>query len=151
MCSSDLEWLRERPAFQVHAWLTPARADIFDPNVVPAGLAAWLPGMDADSAARLVDQRARDPFRSVPDFKARVDVQLPLDDDRFRFFPSGNLRLTLWTEGSAHAEMLAIQSTPLDTHAPWQIDSIYAFSLPPQDTPHEVPGQYFRPRAPATR
>ena len=145
------DWLRSRPGFRLHDWLSPGRADVFDPNVVPPSLAEWLPGMDAASARRLLDERAREPFRSMPDFSARVDVELPLSDDQYRFFPSGNLRLTLWTGGSAHAEMLAIQSTPLDPAAPWQIDGVYSFTLPSQDMPNEAPGQYFRPRAPATR
>lgn len=145
------EWFAARPEFRLHAWLSAGRSDAFNPNVVPASLLEWLPGMAPATAARVVDEREREPFRSVPDFKARVDVELPVDDEQYRFFPSDALRLTLWAEGSAHAEMLAIQSTPLDPQAPWQIDSIYSISRPPQDVPYEVPGQYFSPRAPAAR
>jgi general secretion pathway protein K len=145
------EWFAARPEFRLHAWLSAGRSDAFNPNVVPASLLEWLPGMAPATAARVVDEREREPFRSVPDFKARVDVELPVDDEQYRFFPSDALRLTLWAEGSAHAEVLAIQSTPLDPQAPWQIDSIYSISRPPQDIPYEVPGQYFSPRAPAAR
>jgi general secretion pathway protein K len=145
------EWFAARPEFRLHAWLSAGRSVAFNPNVVPASLLEWLPGMAPATAARVVDEREREPFRSVPDFKARVDVELPVDDEQYRFFPSDALRLTLWAEGSAHAEVLAIQSTPLDPQAPWQIDSIYSISRPPQDIPYEVPGQYFSPRAPAAR
>jgi hypothetical protein len=145
------EWFAARPEFRLHAWLSAGRSDAFNPNVVPASLLEWLPGMAPATAARVVDEREREPFRSVPDFKARVDVELPVDDEQYRFFSSDALRLTLWAEGSAHAEVLAIQSTPLDPQAPWQIDSIYSISRPPQDIPYEVPGQYFSPRAPAAR
>ncbi len=145
------EWLGAHPELPLHAWLSAGRADLFNPNVVPASLVGWLPGLDPSSAGRLLDERDREPFRSVPDFKARVDVELPLSDDQYRFFPSDTLRLILWAEGSVHAQMLAIQSTPLDPQAPWQIDSIYSLNRPSQDTPNEVPGQYFRPRAPAAR
>jgi general secretion pathway protein K len=145
------EWIAAHPAFRLHEWLSPGRSESFNPNVVPASLLEWLPGLDPARAERIVDERNREPFRSEPDFKARVDVELPVAGDQYRFFPSDTLRLTLWTEGSAHAEMLAIQSTPLDLQLPWQIDSVYSLSLPPQDLPNEVPGQYFSPRAPATR
>jgi type II secretory pathway component PulK len=145
------EWFAARPEFRLHAWLSAGHSDAFNPNVVPASLLEWLPGMAPATAARVVDEREREPFRSVPDFKARVDVELPVDDEQYRFFSSDALRLTLWAEGSAHAEVLAIQSTPLDPQAPWQIDSIYSISRPPQDIPYEVPGQYFSPRAPAAR
>lgn len=145
------EWLAARPDFRLHGWLSVRPADAFNPNVAPASLLEWFPGLDPALAARLMDERDREPFRSVPDFRARVDAELPIPEEEFRFFPSGTLHLTLWPEGSAHAEMLAIQSTPLDPQAPWQIDSIYTVGRPPQDTPYEVPGQYFSPRAPAAR
>lgn len=145
------EWLSVRPEFRLHAWLSAGRSDAINPNVVPVSLLEWLPGLDPALAARLVDERERQPFRSVEDFSARVDAQLSISEDLFRFFPSDTLRLMLWTEGSGHAEMLAIQSTPRDPQAPWQIESIYSISRPPQDVPYEVPGQYFSPLAPAAR
>ena len=85
------------------------------------------------------------------DFKARADVELPIDEDSYSFFPSDTLVLSLWTEGSAHAELHRLHLSPLDPQDPWQVESVYTVSRNRQDLPYEVPGQYFSTRAPAAR
>ena len=145
------EWISAHPGLRVNDWLSPSDVDAFNPNVVPASLLEWLPGLEPALAERIVDARKREPFRSVPDFKARVDAELPIDEDSYRFFPSDALVLSVWAQGSAHAELHRLHLSPLDPQDPWQVESVYTVSRSPQDLPYEVPGQYFSTRAPAAR
>jgi general secretion pathway protein K len=131
------EWLAQNPGFRLHEWLSVTREGAFNPNVVPAQLLQRLPGVDADAARRIIEQRREQPFRSAPDFAARSDTTLAMAEDEFRFFPSEMLQLRLWRNGAAHAELLALHLTPLSMNAPWQISSIYRVNQKQQDEVHE--------------
>jgi len=137
------DWLARNPGFRLHDWLSVSRAGAFNPNVVPATLLQRLPGLDADAARLILEQRREQPFRSAPDFNARSDTTLAMAEDEFRFFPSETLQLRLWREGAAHAELLALQLTPLSMHDPWQINSIYRVNQKQQDEVHESSSPLF--------
>lgn len=145
------EWIAAHPGLRIHDWLSPSEVESFNPNVVPASLLEWLPGLSPAQAEDIINARKREPFRSTTDFKARADVELPIEEDSYRFFPSDTLVLSLWTEGSAHAELHRLHLSPLDPQDPWQVESVYTVSRNRQDLPYEVPGQYFSNRAPAAR
>ncbi|MBK6288347.1 MAG: general secretion pathway protein GspK [Gammaproteobacteria bacterium] len=141
------EWLFARPGFRVHDWLSALRVAAFNPNVMPESLLAHLPGMDAEKAARIVALRREEPFRALPDFDMRTDVQLVWAEDQYRFFPSDTLQLRTWRQGASHANLLALQLTPLSQNGPWQITSSYRIRQGSQDDAHEAPSYLFSTRS----
>ena len=141
------DWLLAHPGFQVHEWLSTLRVAAFNPNVMPETLLAHLPGMNADKAARIVALRREEPFRALPDFDMRTDIELAWAEDQYRFFPSDTLQLRTWRKGASHANLLTLQLTPLSQHGPWQITSSYRIRQGSQDDAHEAPSYLFSTRA----
>lgn len=140
------EWLLTHPGFQVHEWFSTLRVAAFNPNVMPETLLAHLPGMNADKAARVVALRREEPFRALPDFDMRTDIELAWAEDQYRFFPSDTLQLRTWRKGASHANLLTLQLTPLSQHGPWQITSSYRIRQGSQDDAHEAPSHLFSTR-----
>jgi len=145
------EWLARHPEFRLHEWFSTARVGIFNPNVAPQSLLEHLPEFGAERAQAVVEERRRDPFRSVPDFAARTDVDLAVDEEEYRFFPSESLQLEIWREGASQVQMLALQLLPLGRRSPVQVGSTYRASNHHNEETHEVPGQFFSTGAPAAR
>lgn len=148
-------WLAEHPAIRLHDWFSASRLSTFNPNVMPEALLARLPGMNATKAAEVVALRREDPFRALPDFDARTDVDITWPEEKYRFFATDSVQIRTWREGATDAMVLALQLTPLGQDSPWLIRSIYRAPrlLPPpdQDVSNEVSGQYFGAGSAAAR
>jgi general secretion pathway protein K len=145
------DWLAAHPALRLNAWCSIARTETFNPNLVPADLLVHMLDINPKQAAAMVTERQKKPFANVADFNARAEVDLGLDEEQFRFFPTDSLQVRIWSEGAAQAEVLALQLTPLGRQGPWQIGSTYRITQDIHDEAHEVPGEHFGTSAIATR
>lgn len=145
------EWLAAHRGLRVHDWLSVSTSPGFNPNVVPAELLARIvPGLDPAAATQLLDTRRTAPFRNLPDFNARFDQPLALEDDQLQFFPTANrLQLRLWRAGARQATLITLALTPQGREGPWQVRSIYRVSQDSQDEAHEVASYLFGSGAPS--
>ncbi|MFN3842955.1 MAG: general secretion pathway protein GspK [Rehaibacterium terrae] len=109
----------------------------FNLNTAPRELLPMFIHGCPETCDTLIALRERVPFRSGPELELRVGVRLPGDSAvDYRFAPSDDLRLTLWSETGA-AWRIHVRLTPLaNQRAPWIISSAYTV---PRPAAHEPP------------
>lgn len=107
-------------------------------NTAPLLVIKALPGMDENAAIRIASARKENPFTSVFNVETAIGKKLFIDPMETRFFPSGNLRITLWHEKlNFYKEIHLNLSTNERSVAPWSID--YGIHVPLTDFLKTIP------------
>lgn len=115
-------------------------------NTAPALVLQSFAGVDAESAARIIQTRQIQPFYTEEILYQTIGVNLGLDPLELNFFPAESIRLTLWQAGATRMRQIHLQLTPFaDQKSPWQIE--YTIELPFNalyaQTPSDAPGTLF--------
>ncbi|MBI2382255.1 MAG: general secretion pathway protein GspK [Gammaproteobacteria bacterium] len=110
--------------------LSLARAPTLNLNTATSAALLVMPGMNAQSVARVQAVRSVTPFMNVGDF-ARVAGIAPVDPENALFYPDSSGTALLWSESGGSAELLYWTLTPLDDGGkPWRIEYEAAISRP---------------------
>nr|WP_324257465.1 hypothetical protein [Cellvibrio fontiphilus] len=119
------EWLRVNPEFNWQGWLSVRRSSALNLNAMPESLLIKYFGLSDEQAENVLTIRRRSAFQSPAEFAAVVRLPLNLDEDQYRFFPSRELRISLWNNGGGQAQVISLQLTPNGLYGPWQVDYEY--------------------------
>jgi hypothetical protein len=49
-----------------------------------------------------------------------------LNEEKYRFFPSSELRISLWNKGGGQAQVISLQLTPNGLYGPWLVNYEYS-------------------------
>jgi hypothetical protein len=116
------DWLKDHPQVNAQAWFSLGRFSVLNPNTMPKPLLMSYLQLSEPLADQLIQARRTDPFRSAEDFVLRTNLLLRLDEERFRFLPSNDLRLTIWNKRGGQARLISLQLTPNGLMGPWLVD-----------------------------
>lgn len=130
------EWLANHPEFDLQSWLSIRRISFINLNAMPKSLLVNFMGLDESEATRVMAARASGPFFNEDDFAMRTGVDRSLDEDKYRFFPTGELRLRYWHKGGGQAHLISLQLTPNGLLGPWLVD--YAYSVQSVDNNNQA-------------
>ncbi|MCC6135401.1 MAG: general secretion pathway protein GspK [Gammaproteobacteria bacterium] len=103
-----------------------------NPNTAPLLNLQTIPGVDAETARRIVAGR---PYLSYYALNIAIGVPLPVDD--LRFLASVYIRLTLSHPDWPGRREIRLRATPQSTSRPWLID--YVLDFPADDDPTASP------------
>jgi type II secretory pathway component PulK len=120
------EWLRAHPEFNLQEWLSIRRISFINLNAMPKSLLMNFMGLTESDATRVMAERASGPFYNDADFATRTGVSKSLDEDKYRFFPTNELRLRYWSKGGGQAQLISLQLTPNGLSGPWLVDYEYS-------------------------
>lgn len=120
------EWLQAHPDFRWQEWLSVRRDSVMNLNTMPKSMLIGYLGLPEDLADQLIKERAANPYRSVEDFVLRTNLLINLDEEKYRFFPSNEYRLSVWPDRGGQAEVISLQLTPNGVYGPWQINYQYS-------------------------
>jgi general secretion pathway protein K len=120
------EWLAEHPQVDWQNWFSIRKDSVVNLNTMPRALLINYLGLTEDVADQLIQERKTNPFRSVDDFVLRTGLPMNLVDEKYRFFPSQELRISLWNNGGGQAQVISLQLTPNGLYGPWQVDYEYS-------------------------
>lgn len=119
--------------------LTVARVPDLNINSAPASILQLLPGVDAQSALRIIDHREVTPFTSVHTARTLFNLGA-LQEDSVNLFPINSGNLILWDRVSgARTQLHWTLSLFPDGRPPWRID--YEIRLPRHAKPEPEPKQ----------
>ncbi|MFZ4791965.1 MAG: hypothetical protein ACOYMW_13925 [Candidatus Competibacteraceae bacterium] len=105
-----------------------------NPNTAPLLNLQAIPGVDAETARRIVTGR---PYLSYYALNVAIGVPLPIDDMFLRLLASDYVRLTLSHPDWPGRREIRLRLTPYSTSRPWLID--YALDLPADNDPTTSP------------
>lgn len=120
------DWLTNHPEVDWQNWFSVRKDSVMNLNTMPKTLLINYLGLSKDLAEQLVLERKANPFRSVTDFALRTELPLDLNEDKYRFFPSNELRISLWNNGGGQAEVISLQLTPNGLYGPWLVNYEYS-------------------------
>lgn len=120
------DWLNSHPQVDWQAWFSVRRDSVMNLNTMPKTLLMNYLGLSEELADQLVLERKANPFRNVADFVLRTNLPMNLDDDKYRFFPSNELRISLWNKGGGQAQVISLQLTPNGLYGPWLVNYEYS-------------------------
>lgn len=120
------EWLDNHPEVEWQNWFSARKDSVMNLNTMPSTLLINYLGLSEELAAQLMLERKTNPFRTVADFVLRTNLPMNLDEDKYRFFPSSELRISLWNNGGGQAQVISLQLTPNGLYGPWQVNYEYS-------------------------
>ncbi len=132
------QWLDAHPQFRWQEWLSVRRDSVMNLNTMPKSLLIGYVGLNEETANLLIQERVTNPFRTVADFVARTGLPMNMDEEKYRFFPSNEFRLSLWNRGG-QAEVISLQLTPNGIYGPWQINYQYSVQRVNENNPTSPP------------
>lgn len=99
------------------------------PNTAPALVLQAAYGYNQEAAQRIVTAREKEPIYSELDLERVSGMAINVDPMDMVYFPSDQLRLTVWYEHASRVRQIHLQLTPFaDEKKPWDID--YVLDLP---------------------
>lgn len=119
------EWLSAHPQIDWQSWFSVRKNPALNPNTVPKSLLVHYFGLPNQLADDLLAVRRKSAFQSLQDFASLTGLPMNLDEDQYRFFPSRELRISLWNNGGGQAQVISLQLTPNGLYGPWQVDYEY--------------------------
>lgn len=120
------DWLNSHPQVDWQGWFSVRKDSVMNLNTMPKILLMNYLGLSEELADQLVLERKANPFRNVDDFVLRTNLPMNLDDDKYRFFPSSELRISLWNKGGGQAQVISLQLTPNGLYGPWLVNYEYS-------------------------
>ena len=93
------DWLTAHPQVDWQTWFTTRKDSVMNLNTMPKTLLVNYLGLSEELSEQLVVERKANPFRTVADFAVRTDLPINLNEEKYRFFPSSELRISLWNNG----------------------------------------------------
>jgi general secretion pathway protein K len=118
-------WLNAHPQVDWQTWFSTRKDSVMNLNTIPKTLLMNYLGLSEEMSDQLVIERKANPFRSVADFVIRTGLPMNLDEEKYRFFPSNELRISLWNNGGGQAQVISLQLTPNGLYGPWQVNYKY--------------------------
>ena len=118
-------WRRLRPL------LTSRLMSGYNFNTMPVEALAVNLGVPASVLDALLEARERQPISSLESLAKLTGKRLNIDPLLVSVYPSNNLRIATWREGSARRTVLGITLTPASRTAPWRTE--YRYSEPLDD------------------
>jgi len=98
-------------------------------NTAPALVLQSAYNLSANEANQIVNTRRNQPILSVRQINQMTGSLLEVEPEELMIFPSSDLRLTIWHEGSKRMRQVHINiPVGLNDKKPWQID--YSLDLP---------------------
>jgi general secretion pathway protein K len=113
---------------------TPRYTGLPNPNTAPLLNLQTIPGVDAETARRMVAGR---PYLNFAALNAAIGVILPVDEMSFSFVPLPHVRLALSHPMWPGRREIRLRLTPLQKPQPWTLD--YALDLPAADEQATTP------------
>ncbi|HCS65258.1 MAG TPA: hypothetical protein DIW64_15015 [Cellvibrio sp.] len=120
------EWLDNHSEVEWQTWFSARKDSVMNLNTMPKTLLMQYLGLSEELADQLVRERKTNPFRSVEDFTLRTTLPIDLGEDKYRFFPSSELRISLWNKGGGQAQVISLQLTPNGLYGPWLVNYEYS-------------------------
>lgn len=123
-----LDWDRQTAAWReqrLPRLTTTLRGSLPNLNTAPALALQTLPGIDNETAQRLVMGR---PYVSLLQANLAAGRELPGDEMSFPLLPSPHLRLSIAHPALRTLREVHVQLTPFETQSPWLID--YVVDIP---------------------
>ena len=120
------DWLDAHPQVDWQSWFSVRKDSVMNLNTMPKTLLTNYLGLSEELAEQLVQERKANPFRSVIDFALRTNLPIDLNEDKYRFFPSNELRISLWNKGGGQAQVISLQLTPNGLYGPWLVNYEYS-------------------------
>ncbi len=120
------DWLDAHPQVDWQSWFSVRKDSVMNLNTMPKTLLTNYLGLSEELAEQLVQERKANPFRSVIDFALRTNLPMDLSEDKYRFFPSNELRISLWNKGGGQAQVISLQLTPNGLYGPWLVNYEYS-------------------------
>ncbi len=119
-------WLNQHPKVDWQAWFSVRKDSVMNLNAMPKTLLVNYLGLSEELSNQLIAERKANPFRSVDDFVLRTGLPIRLDEEKYRFFPSSELRISLWNKGGGQAQVISLQLTPNGLYGPWLVNYEYS-------------------------
>lgn len=120
------DWLNTHPQIDWQTWFSVRKDSVMNLNSMPKTLLINYLGLSQELADQLVMERKANPFRSVADFVVRTNLPMNLNEEKYRFFPSSELRISLWNKGGGQAQVISLQLTPNGLYGPWLVNYEYS-------------------------
>jgi type II secretory pathway component PulK len=120
------DWLNARPHVDWQNWFSVRKGSVINLNTMPKTLLMNYLGLSEDLSDKLIVERRTNPFRTVEDFVLRTGFPLNLVEEKYRFFPSSELRISLWNKGGGQAQVISLQLTPNGLYGPWLVNYEYS-------------------------
>jgi hypothetical protein len=120
------DWLNTHPQIDWQTWFSVRKDSVMNLNSMPKTLLINYLGLSQELADQLVMERKVNPFRSVADFVLRTNLPMNLNEEKYRFFPSSELRISLWNKGGGQAQVISLQLTPNGLYGPWLVNYEYS-------------------------
>ena len=140
-CKNILDWAEQETLWKNNAFgqLTNTMFGTYPNfNTAPALVLQAAYNLTAEHAQRIVIARKTSPATSVEHLNQMTGALVNVDPDELMIFPSTNLRLTIWYEGSKRMRQVHINlPMGLNDKKPWQID--YSLDIPLLPTYTEIP------------
>lgn len=112
--------------------VTVARSAQISINTAPASVLALLPGVTAETAARVVAMRQLEPFYQQSTI-AELLPTVPLESDLVSLHPGGSGTIEVWPGSDGESRLLHWTLTPFDDGGhPWRIDYELRLSARPR-------------------
>lgn len=120
------EWLLQHPSINWQSWFSASRNFSINLNTIPRFLLIESFGLSEELASQLAIERSTNTFISVDDFALRAGLGNSLNELKYRFFPSNELRVSLWNNGGGQAQVISLQLTPNGLYGPWLVNYEYS-------------------------
>lgn len=120
------DWLNTHPQVDWQTWFSVRKDSVMNLNTMPKTLLMNYLGLSQELTDQLVLERKANPFRSVADFVVRTNLPMNLNEEKYRFFPSSELRISLWNKGGGQAQVISLQLTPNGLYGPWLVNYEYS-------------------------
>ena len=120
------DWLNAHPEVNWQDWFSVRKGTVINLNTMPKALLINYLGLSEDLSDKLILERRTNPFRNVEDFVRRTYLPLNLIEEKYRFFPSSELRISLWNKGGGQAQVISLQLTPNGLYGPWLVNYEYS-------------------------
>jgi general secretion pathway protein K len=119
-------WLTKNQEIDWQSWFSVRRNPALNLNAMPKALLIGYLGLSDDLANQLILDRRVKPFERVQDFYMRISFPMSMDEEQYRFFPSSELRISLWNKGGGQAQVISLQLTPNGLYGPWLVNYEYS-------------------------
>ena len=120
-----LGWQERLAESGLDGLVAPIYANVLNVNTAPPELLSLLLELDDAEVAKLIAAREAHPFRSLDGVAEAAGVFANWEENRFRFYSSDQLRVTLSCEGCTFLRVEAIELTPDGFFGPWLTDFVY--------------------------
>ncbi|MEM0952929.1 MAG: type II secretion system protein GspK [Pseudomonadota bacterium] len=105
--------------------VAPTYANVLNVNTAPPPLLGLLLNLDEDQVQKLVSARNDYPFRSLESVADAVNAFANWEENRFRFYSSDQLRVTLGCNGCNFVRIESVELTPDGYFGPLLTDYVY--------------------------